>query len=447
VAGEGIRFAKVGEVHVAHTTRGEGPRDVLFLLGGVVPLDVMDDEPRLARFLNGLERFGRLILLNRRGIGLSDPIDPTAPPTLEDWVEDCVAVLEATAAHDVCVIAGLGDAKIAVALAAQRPDLVTHVVTLSGTVRPLWHDVDVGREDLAEWRTKAQLPNRAPDDAYDHLRALVPSLADDAAFRAWWDDAGRRGASPRAAPVLVGTLAEVDASETLARLTVPLLVIQPMSSPFLPLGVGQWIVEHAPDGRLVALPGADLACWIDDNAVLVEIEDFLTGQRSAPAHDRKVLTVLFTDIVDSTEEAVRRGDREWRALLEHHDTGTRRMVERFGGQVVKSTGDGVLAGFDEPAPAVRAGAALVRELHAVGTDIRVGIHTGEVELRGDDLAGLAVHIAARVEAHAQPGQVLVSRTVRDLLLGSSFVFAHRGDHPLKGLPEAWALFSLEEGGP
>ncbi len=188
---------------------------------------MMDDEPRLARFLNGLERFGRLILLNRRGIGLSDPIDPIAPPTLEDWVDDCVAVLEATAAHDVCVVAGLGDAKIAIALAAQRPDLITHVVTLSGAVRPLWHDVDVDREEMAEWRTKAQLPNRDPDDALrppPDVRALAGrrrGLPD------WWDDAGRRGASPRAAPVLIGTLAEVDATEALERLTAPLLVIQP----------------------------------------------------------------------------------------------------------------------------------------------------------------------------------------------------------------------------
>lgn len=446
MAGEGIQYAKVGEVHVAHLTRGDGSRDVLFLPGGVIPLDMMGDEPRLARFLSGLERFGRLILLNRRGIGLSDPIDPSAPPTLADWVDDCVAVLEATAAHDVCVVAGLGDAKIAIALAALRPDLITHVVTVSGAVRPLWHDVDLDREELAERRTKAQLPNRDPDDGFDHLRMLAPSLGDDSAFREWWDDAGRRGASPRAAPALIGTLAEFDASEALERLTAPLLVIHPTSSPFMPLAVGQWMADHAPDGRLVALPGADLACWIDDNAVLAEIEDFLTGQRSAPAHDRKVLTVFFTDIVGSTEEAVRRGDREWRALLEHHDAGTRRVVERFGGRVVKSTGDGVLARFDEPAQAVRAGAALVRELHAAGTDIRVGIHTGEVELRDDDLAGLAVHIAARVEAHAQPGQVLVSRTVRDLLLGSSFTFTHRGEQPLKGLPEAWALFSLEEAG-
>lgn len=445
MAGEGIRFAKADEVHVAHLTRGEGPRDVLLLPGGVIPLDVMDDEPRLARFLVGLERLGRVILLNRRGIGLSDPIDPTAPPSLEDWVDDCVAVLEATAAHDVCVVAGLGDAKVAVALAARRPDLVTHVVTIDGAVRPLSHDVDVDRERLAEWLRRAQVPNRAPDDGFDHLRLLAPSLADDVAFRAWWDDAGRRGASPRAAPALIGTLADADATEALTGLTAPLLVIQHKDSPYIPIVVGQWIADHAAEGRLVELPGADIGCWIDGEVVLAEIEDFLTGQRSAPAHDRKVLTVLFTDIVGSTEEAVRRGDREWRALLEHHDAGTRRLVERFGGRVVKSTGDGVLAGFDEPAQAVRAGAALVRELRAAGTDIRVGIHTGEVELRGDDLAGLAVHIAARVEAHAQPGQVLVSRTVRDLLLGSSFTFTHRGEQPLKGLPEAWALFSLEAG--
>lgn len=442
MAGEEIQYARVGEVHVAHLARGEGPRHLLFLTGGVVPLDVMDDEPRLARFLTGLERLGRLVLLNRRGIGLSDPIDLADPPSLEDWVADCVAVLEATGAHDVCVIAGMGDAKIAVALADRRPDLVTHVVTLSGAVRPLWYDLDLGREELAARRQAAQRPNRDPDDADDYLRSLAPSLADDTAFRAWWDDAGRRGASPRAAPVLIGTLAEVDVSDTLDHLAVPLLVIQPSDSPMLPLAVGRWIADHAPDGRLVALPGADLACWIDADTVLAEIEEFLTGRRSAPVHDRRVLTVLFTDIVGSTEEAVRRGDREWRAALERHDTAGRRVVDQFGGRVVKSTGDGLLAAFDEPGQAVRAGRALVRAQRASGTPIRVGIHTGEVELRGDDLAGLAVHVAARVEACAAPEEVLVSRTVRDLLLGSAVGLVPRGEHQLKGLPEPWALYGV-----
>lgn len=259
---------------------------------------------------------------------------------------------------------------------------------------------------------------------------------------------GRRrptGGQPRAAPALIGTLAEFDVSATLERLAAPLLVLHPTSSPVAPLGVGQWIADHAPDGRLVALPGADLACWIDGNAVLGEIEEFLTGRRSAPVHDRRVLSVLFTDIVGSTEEAVRRGDREWRAALERHDTASRRVVEQFGGRVVKSTGDGVLAAFDEPGQAVRAGLSLVSGLRDTGTPIRVGIHSGEVELRGEDLAGLAVHLAARVEALAGPEEVLVSRTVRDLLLGSTVEFVPRGEHHLKGLPEPWTLFRA--GGP
>ncbi len=438
-----IRYARVGEVHVAYEVRGSGPQDLFLVSAGLVPLDVQDDEPRLARFLARLGRLGRLIQFNRRGIGLSDPVDPAHPPTLDDWVEDCIAVLEACDARDAVVIGCSGGAKVAVALAARRPDLVGRLVTVNGVVRPIWEDLGLDAESVLARRRDSQRPNRGPGEPNDWLTSNAPSVAGDPAFRAWWDSAGRRGASPGTADAIITVQTEIDVSDLLPALPQPVLVIQRQNLEWIPPSVGRWIAAQVPDARLVELPGADQLFWIDADAVVAEIEDTLTGRRSAPDHERRVLTVLFTDIVGSTEEAVRRGDGDWRAVLDHHDAGTRRVVERFGGRVVKSTGDGVLACFEEPGQAVRAGSTLVGELAGAGIELRVGIHAGEVELRGDDVAGLAVHLAARVEGEAAPGQVLVSRTVRDLLLGSTLSFTRTGDHMLKGLPEPWALYALE----
>ena len=290
--------------------------------------------------------------------------------------------------------------------------------------------------------------NMDPDESWtladdDDLTLIAPSMAGDAQFRAWWVRASARGASPASARAVVGVASRADVRDRLAELTVPTLVIHRGDDVFVPVGLGRYLGEHIPGARYVELPGADHAPWTGGaDEIVDEIEEFLTGHRSGRG-ERTLTTVVFTDIVDSTGRAAALGDAAWRAYLDAHDAIVRSELRRYAGREVNTTGDGFLGAFESPTQAVRCAHAIVTSSVANGIAVRVGAHTGECERRGGDLAGLTVHIAARVAALAASGEVLVSRTVRDLVAGSGLRFVDRGEHELKGVPESWQLFALE----
>jgi class 3 adenylate cyclase len=279
----------------------------------------------------------------------------------------------------------------------------------------------------------------------DDVALMAPSLADDAEFRSWWRRAGQRNASPAVARAVDVMTAQADLRSLLPTITVPTLVLHRVDNAFLRLGHSRFLADRIPNATLVELPGRDHLCFVGETVDVVgEIEEFLTGARSSPDTDRVLATVLFTDIVDSTRRAAEIGDRQWRGLLDDHDRMVVRQIRRFGGHRVKTTGDGVLAFFDGPARAIRCALAIRDGAHQIGLEVRGGLHTGEVERRDNDIAGIAVHIAARVQARAAPNEVWVSRTVSDLIAGSELVLADRGEHDLKGLTGAWQLFAVGE---
>jgi class 3 adenylate cyclase len=280
------------------------------------------------------------------------------------------------------------------------------------------------------------------ENGEDELMLLVPSLAGDQAFRSWWTSAGQRSASPATAQAVLGALMRADSRALLPTIETPTLVLHPKDGRITPLAQGRHVTDHLRDARLVELPGGDQVIWAGDaDAVLDHVEELLTGRRGGRVH-RVLTTVLFTDIVDSTRTAATLGDRAWRSRLETHDALVRRELARFGGREVNTTGDGFVAAFDSPTQAVLAAASISRAAADAQVDVRAGLHTGECELRGEDLAGIAVHIASRVAGAAGAHEVLVSRTVRDLVGGSDLRFADRGEHDLKGVPERWQLFAL-----
>jgi class 3 adenylate cyclase len=280
-------------------------------------------------------------------------------------------------------------------------------------------------------------------DPIDDVAVSAPSLATDAEFRSWWKRAGERNASPAIARAMDVLVTRADLRAVLPLINTPTLVLHRVDNDFLPIGHGRYLAENIAGATLVELPGRDFLPYVGDiDAVLGEIEEFLTGTRGTPNTDRMLATILFTDIVDSTKRAAGTGDRRWRELLDNHDRMSGRQVHRFGGRQVKTTGDGILATFDGPARAIQCGLAICDGARQVGVEVRVGVHTGEVERRGDDVAGIGVHIAARVQGCAQPGEVWVSRTVTDLVTGSGIIFNDRGEHPLKGVPGTWQLFTV-----
>jgi Adenylate cyclase, family 3 (some proteins contain HAMP domain) len=440
-----IRYAQSESAYVAYQVLGEGPRDLLVVMDGFIPVDTMDDEPRLARAMGRLASFARVIRFDRRGIGLSDPVAPSDPPTLEQWVDDALAVLDAVGSASTVVLASGEATPVGLLLAASHPDRLNALVIVNGFARALV-DVDYPEGVSAEF-IEQMLDSTDPtpaDPSVDWIAAFAPSAAGDEGFRDWWTQTGRRGASPATARALLRVLLESDVRAVLPTIQVPTLVAH--FADHSSIKFGRYIAEHVPRADFVAIPGADDYWWSADgaSAVLDEIEEFLTGMRSGPAFDRVLSTVLFTDIVASTTRASDLGDRGWRDLLDRHDAAVRRQISRFRGREVKTTGDGFLATFDGPARAVECACAIRDVAEQLDLPVRSGVHTGEIEIRGDDIGGIAVHIAARVAARAESSTVWVSRTVTDLVVGSGLRFVDRGDHELKGVPGTWHLFAVQD---
>jgi class 3 adenylate cyclase len=439
-----IRYAMNGDVHLAYQTLGEGPPDLLLLTGVNVSIDSMEEEPSVARFHRRLASFSRLVLFDRRGLGLSDPVSPASPPTLEQWAEDALAVMDAAGSESAAVLAGASSPE-ALLMTATHPKLVSHLVLVNSSARILRApDYPFGvPRDVIDRYIDTVTRSDALEQGFDDLAIMNPSVAGDPAFRDWWVRAGRRGASPAMAKAVMLTDWSSDARALLPLIQVPTLVLHRRDFQVLRTDHGRYLADHIPGARYVELPGADALYWLGDTAsMLAEIEEFLTGTHRPPEPDRVLATVLFTDIVDSTAQAAAMGDRAWRDRLDQHDAMVRRQLQRFRGREVKTTGDGFLAVFDGPARAIECAVALRDGATQLGIGVRAGLHTGEIELRGDDIGGVSVHIGARVAALAGAGEVLVSRTVTDLVVGSGIQFEDRGDRELKGVPGSWRLFAL-----
>lgn len=440
-----VRYARSGDSHLAYRVEGDGPA-LLEVSAMTFSMDAFELEPRARRYYERLRAFARLVQFDARGIGRSDPID--AACTLESAAHDALAVLDSAGIDEAYVFASGGSGPIALHVAAFAPERVLGLV-LADTYARLIRDGDypIGYpERLVESFVR---DNVDPDahwstrDGADDVKLMAPSIADDPAFREWWGDAARRGASPYTAAVRLAMNVRADCRALLDRIVAPTVVIHRAGNQFIPAALGRYLAERISGARYVELPGDD-SLWFagDADALLDEVELFVAGRVGHAASERVLAAILFTDIVDSTALAVRLGDRRWREQLDAHDAVVREQLRRFGGDEINTTGDGFFASFDAPTRAVRCAQAVVAACRANGLRVRAGVHTGECERRGRDLAGLAVHIAARVAASGDGSTVVVSRTVRDAVAGSDLRFESLGVRELKGIDEPWELFAV-----
>ena len=433
-------YAWLGRDRIAYQAFGQGPPDLVMTGASLGHLDIAWEDPGLALFLRSLASFSRVILFNRRGTGASDPLPPDPLPPWESYAEELAAVLDAVGTQRTAILAELDAA--AIFFAGTRPERTSALILVHTSAKGVAsQDYPIGVPAEAAEALLAQFDQLWGTEAM--AARLVPSRAEDARFRRWFAKAQRTSLSPRAAQPYVRGMMEVDVRPILPLVQAPTLILHRRDVQSLPVEQGRYLAEHIPEARLVELPGADATlAWETPQLALDLIQQFLTGVHRPIEPNRVLATVLFSDIVASTQRASRLGDRRWRELLNVHDELARRLVEEFGGQLVKTTGDGLLATFDGPGRGIRRAAALRDELGGIGVQLRVGLHTGEVELRDGDVGGIAVHIAARVMAAAGPGEILTSRTVRDLIVGSDIVLDDRGTHPLRGVEGTWQLFAV-----
>jgi class 3 adenylate cyclase len=436
------RYAKSEDGYVAYQVFGGGPFDLLFIGNWASNIEVMWEHPSMARYLNRLGRFARVICFDKRGAGLSDPVSLGALPTLEHWIDDARIVLDAVGSTGAALIGDAEGGPMAMMFAATYPQR-TRALVLVNT--------------FAKLLRAADYPIGMPEEAAERLLQIweaswgtgvvlelsAPSFASDPQMQRWVGRYMRLSAPPGASTRMYRWVLQVDVRSVLPTIQAPTLILHRAENRHYRVPMGRYLAEHIPDAKYLELPGAD---WyppsVNAEPVLDEIEEFLTGARPAPADDRILATVLFTDIVDSTKLAAQLGDHRWLDLRAAHDGLVRTHLQRYRGTDVTTTGDGFLATFDGPARAVRCASEIVTAVRSLGIEIRAGLHTGEVEIQDGQIAGIAVHIAARVMALADKDRVLVSSTVKDLVVGSAISFADRGPHALRGIPGQWRLFEV-----
>ena len=436
------RYTRSGDVNIAYQVVGDGPRDLVYVSGWASHLEVMWEEPTLARFLRRLASFSRLILFDKRGTGLSDRVPPSELPTLEQRMDDLRAVLDAVGSKRSALFGHSEGGGMSVLFTATYPERTTSLVTFGIFAKRIWSPDYPWAPTMEERERWFQQLEREWGGAVD-LATLAPSMAGDRRFEEWWASYLRMGASPGAAVALGRMNTPIDIRSVLSAIRVPTLVLHRAGDLDVKVEEARYIADRIPGAKLVELPGGDHMPWVgDQDSVLDEIETFLTGVRPTREPDRVLATVMFTDIVQSTERAAELGDARWRELRDRHDAAVRQQLDRHRGREVNTTGDGFVAMFDGPARAIRCAIAVREALRGLGLEIRAGLHTGEVEISGESVGGIAIHIGARVAAVAEPGQVLVSSTVKDLVAGSGIGFEERGLRVLKGVPGEWRLFEV-----
>ena len=433
------RYADSSGVSIAYQVHGEGPLDLVFVPGFVSHVELIWDEPTVAAFFRRLASIARLVIFDKRGQGLSDRVG--RPPTLEDSMDDLRAVMDAAGCERPAIFGISEGGPMSALFAASHPERVGSLI-LYGTYARMVSAPDYPDGIPGEWLDRWVGIVRREWGGPVGVDLWAPSLAGDPGFEEWWARLLRYGTSPAGAIALMDLYRQIDVRVALAAIEAPTLVAHCRGDRMIPVALGRYLADHIAGSRFAELPGRDHIAFAKAEPLLDEVEEFLVGSRGAAAAERALATILFTDLVDSTARAAELGDRRWRALLERHDAAVRRQLTLHRGREVKTVGDGFLATFDGPARAIRCAEALRGELGTLGLQVRAGIHTGEVELIGDDVGGIAVNIGARIGAEAVAGEVLVSSTVRELVVGSGLEFADRGVRELKGVPGEWRLFAI-----
>lgn len=435
------RYARSGDVNIAYQVLGDGPFDLVFVPGWITHLEHSWEEPALARFLSRLASFSRLILFDKRGTGLSDRTTDIAP--IEQRIDDIRAVMDAAGSQTAALFGVSEGGPLTALFAATYPERIRALVLYGTFARVLWApDYPWGVDEkaaeqgdelwLSEWGSAAL------------LEAFAPSVAQDERFRQWWSKLLRLGASPGAALALRRMNRQIDIRGALPSIQAPTLVVHRRGDRSVYPEEMRYVAQRINGSKYVELPGSDHLWWTSGGDVLIdEVEEFLTGRRSAAEPERVLATILFTDIVDSTRRAAELGDRAWHDLLLSHNAAVARCIDQYRGRLVNHTGDGILATFNDPERAIRCAFTMINDVAALGLSIRAGLHTGQIELIGDNVGGIAVHLAARVMAKAGANNVWTSRTVKDVVVGSPFRFTEQGVFQLKGVPEEWPLYRVE----
>lgn len=438
------KYARSGDVNIAYQVVGSGALDLVYVMGWVSHLDYFWEEPAFARFLNRLASFSRLILFDKRGTGLSDPVPINQLPTLEQRMDDVRAVMDAAGSAQASLLGISEGGPMCALFAATYPQRTSAVIMYGSYARrtqtpdyPWGPTEDEHRRFIENARTQWGGPVG--------LAERAPSKMDDQRFVEWWTTYITRSASPGAVYALTTMNAQIDIRHILPVIRLPTLVIHRTGDRTLPVEGARYIASQIPGAKLVELPGIDHLPQVgDQDAILDEIEEFLTGVRRGPDPDRVLATVMFADVVGSTELAARLGDHRWRDVLASYYAALRQELRRYRGREIDTAGDGFLASFDGPARGIRCALAAISAVQSLGIEIRVGLHTGEVEMMGGNVGGIAVHIGARVASLAGPGEVLVSNTVKDLVAGSGIEFEDQGMRSLKGVPGEWRLFTVKK---
>jgi class 3 adenylate cyclase len=429
------RYALNGDLRVAYRASREGPRDIVSVPNWFTCCEILPELPSMQGWVEAMTSLGRLIFFDQPGTGASDPVTAGALPTLEQWADSITAVLDDLGSSEAVLLAvGIGFAPAAL-FAATHPSRTTALVVLGGYA-------DAGGTLMIQDEPQAAMVRMWGSGKIQRL--MNPDMPWNEEIRATWARMERLAASPANRALLMPLMTELDVRAVLPTIRVPTLVVHHAENALIPPAKGRYIAEHIPDAKYVELPGRNWYHQVEPGwrESFQEVAEFLTGEQTDVADDRVLATVLFTDIVDSTRRAAQMGDRDWHALLDAHDAVVRSQLARFRGREVNTSGDGFLAMFDGPQRGIRCAMAIRDAVQALGIEVRAGLHTGECEVRGDDIGGIAVHIGARVSALAGPNDVLVSSTLRDLVIGSGLEFEERGAHELKGVPGEWRLFAV-----
>ncbi len=431
------RYALNGNLRVAYRASREGPRDIVFVPNWFTNCEVFPELPSMQGWVEAMTSLGRLIFLDQPGTGASDPVSAGALPTLEQWADSVTAVLDDLGSREAVLVVIDGAFATGALFAATHPSRTTALVVLEGYADPLAErNTGPTPEEVV-----AFMSTMWGTGEFQHV--MNPDMPWNEEIRATWARLERLAASPGTVAQMFPLLIELDVRAVLPTIRVPTLVVQHADNPLISSASGKYIADHIPGAKYVELPGRNMHHWVEPwRTSFQEIAEFLTGEQAEVADDRVLATVLFTDIVDSTRRAAEMGDRDWHALLDAHDAVVRVQLNRFRGREVNTSGDGFLAMFDGPQRAIRCAMAIRDAVQALGIEVRAGLHTGECEVRGDDIGGIGVHIGARVSALANANDVLVSSTLKDLVIGSGLEFEDRGAHELKGVPGDWQLFAV-----